>query len=388
VAIVVVAYGTVLVGHKVIFPIESSTTPTIDPIEDDSFHFGVQFHEKESNMEEFMKTLAQQMANYQARAAELWPDNKVTDKYVIAECIESGELWLLSPEGEVKKLSKDEAQSYGFVSSAYSDAFSPFEGNGISGMYLAVSEEDLNNYLVFQKYLHLGTYDVFLTYAHELFHMTEQDDASKWAAPDSISNPERSAYYEEVDARAKRYLLQEQLAAAISDAGNREKLILDALATYKDYKEKFPNDYDMTTYFDRIEGTAYYFELKSALYAGYPEQVKNPEDLYNALGLLVTRADIYRAVGAISESYRVGAFASVLLDEVSDDGGAAWKKELMENAEVSPMDILEQRYAGKTLPEPQEMTSELKAEFAQKLEAAEKKGGPTGLFRMFYNLMF
>jgi hypothetical protein len=141
-------------------------------------------------------------------------------------------------------------------------------------------------------------------------------------------------------------------------------------------------------YFDRIEGTAYYIELIASLYAGYPDQVKNADDLHKALGLLVANTDIYRSVGAGIESYKVGAFASILLDETSDDGGVAWKTELMENGNLSPMDILEQHYADAALPAPQKLTPERKAEFDQKLEAAENKSGLPSLFRMLYNMIF
>jgi hypothetical protein len=385
VIIVALVYGTVFVGHNLLFPIEKSATPTIEPIENNKYHLGVQFQEHDTDMSAFIKdTLAIQIKNYQKRAAGLWPDNHVTDKYVIAECIESGKFWLITPEGEVNELSKDEVLSYNVPRSPYSDAFNSFSGNGISGMYLAVSEKDLNNYLVFQKYVHLGTYDVFITYVHELFHMDEQPN---WAEPTDIANRERDEYAGNTDARAKRYLLQDQLAAAMSDPANREKLILDAIATYKDYKDKFSEDYNGSKFFDRIEGTAYYIELIASLYSAYPDQIKNTEDLHEALGLLVTN-DRYRAIGAIIEGYHIGAFAGILLDETANDDGTIWKEELMKNPDLTPMDILEQQYADVSLPEPKDVPEKITAKIEDNYAESERGGGPSALFRMLYQLMF
>lgn len=37
----------------------------------------------------------------------------------------------------------------------------------------------MNNYFTFQRYEHLGTYDPFITYAQELFHVLPQDSWAK-----------------------------------------------------------------------------------------------------------------------------------------------------------------------------------------------------------------
>ncbi|MDR1771043.1 MAG: hypothetical protein LBS02_10445 [Hungatella sp.] len=67
--------------------------------------------------------------------------------------------------------------------------------------------------------------------------------------------------------------------AAVAEQGDTTGLILDALATYAGYKEKFPGDYRDSDYWDRIEGTATYYEIMAGLYLSYPDKVTDYDSL-------------------------------------------------------------------------------------------------------------
>jgi hypothetical protein len=281
--LVAIVYGGVFLGHKVIFKEPSSSTPTIQAASDGNLTLGLQPNPPD-NIDDYTTLLAEQLKQYNKVAPSLWPNNAVVNQSIILEEIESKRFWLIAPNGTKSELPENEALAYGFTRNAYFGGFDRFDG----GMYLAVAESDLSNYLLFEKYLHLGTYDAFITFAHEGFHMTEQ---SRWPMMESVPNEARDEFLDNTQARAKRALLQEQLLKAIVGQGDKQ-LILEALATYEDYKVQFPEDYRNSIFTDRDEGTAYYYELIASLYSAYPNPVKDTDSLYRALSLLATREDI------------------------------------------------------------------------------------------------
>jgi hypothetical protein len=374
-----VIYGGVYLGHKVIFPIKTSNVPTIQPVTDGKFTFGAQAHlTQPKTIGEYITVLAGQLKRYNEAAPELWPDNALVNQSVIVEGIKSKKFWRIAPNGTVTPLSKKEALSYGFRRSAYTGGFSPFDG----GMYLAVTEENLSNYLMWQQYLHLGTYDSILFLTHEGFHAKEQTEA-KWRTMSEIHNRARNEFLENTPARAKRALLQKQLLEAVSKPGDTQ-LILDALATYAEWKAQFPDEYQNALYFDRIEGPANYFELITGLYSGYPDQVKDSDDLSLALALLATRDDIYVRYGLVNECYTIGGFSCVLLDRLE----SGWKEELMNNPESTPTELLFRHFKDETLPAPRQLTqSEINAAAEEINKPAENRGMPL-LFKLLYDILF
>jgi hypothetical protein len=273
----------------------------------------------------------------------------------------------------------DEALSYGFVRQPRVNGFSHYDG----GMYLAVTEEYLPNYLFWQNMLHLGTYESILWLTHEGFHM--EQCSPKWQYnEDTVNrNRERNDFLENTPARAKRDLLQRQLLKAVSAPGNTQ-LILEALATYADWKQQFPDDYAKSLQFDRTEGTAHYYELVTGLYAGYPSQIKNSDDVDAALALLATREEAHIRHGLTAEGYTVGGFASVLLDRLETD----WKERLMADPYATPIEMLYQHFKGESLPAPRQVTQ---ADIDAVAEAIKKpdvnKGAPL-LFKTFYDMVF
>jgi hypothetical protein len=380
ISLVVLVYGGVFLGHKVIFPIKTSNVPTIEPVSDGTFFFGPQAHATQAKtIEEFIPVLAEQLRLYNAFAPGLWPDNKVVNQSAVVEGIESGKFWYISPDGKTKSLSKNEALSYGFARNAFTGGFSPYEG----GMYLAIAEGDLPNYLMWQRYLHLGTYDSILFLTHEGFHLKEQV-ISKWQTiSGEVPNPERNAFLENTSARAKRDLLQRQLMKAVSEPGNTQ-LILEALSTYADWKEQFPEEYKNSSYFERIEGTAFYYEMITGLYSGYPDQV-NSGNLDKALALLATRDDTYYIRhGLIKECYGVSGFACVLLDRLEEN----WKERLMGDGEATPIEMLFRHFKDDALPAPRQLTQADIDAVAEEIQKPDINRGMPLVFQALYDMLF
>jgi len=366
-------------GHKVIFPIKISNVPTIEPVSAGTFFFGPQAHATQpKTIEEFIPVLAEQLRLYNAVAPSLWPDNKVVNQSAVVEGIESGKFWYISPDGQTKPLSKNDALSYGFARNAFAGGFGPYEG----GMYLAVAEEDLPNYLMWQRYLHLGTYDSILFLTHEGFHLKEQN-APKWqTVSGAVPNAGRAEFLENTPSRAKRGLLQRQLMKAVSEPGNTP-LILEALSTYEDWKEKFPDEYKNSIYFERVEGTAFYYEMITGLYSGYPDQV-NSNNLDKALALLATRDDVYIRHGLIKESYTVSGFACLLLDRLEEN----WKERLMGDGEATPIEILYQHFKNDTLPAPRQLTQADIDAVTEEIQKPDINRGMPLVFQMLYYMLF
>jgi len=370
-------FGGVYLGHKVIYPIATSSVPTIEALTDGTLTLGVQAHlTQPATIDEYIPILAKQIKRYNEVAPDLWPDNALINQSAVVEDIKKKRFWLISPDGVATSITRKEALDFGFSRNAYTGGFSFYEG----GMYLAVSEEDLTNYLLWQQYLHLGTFDSILFLTHEGFHAKEQ---SKWQTMDVINNRDRNSFLENTPARAKRDLLQKQLMKAVREPDDTQ-LVLEALATYVDWKNEFPDDYENSLYFDRIEGTANYYELITGLYTGYPDQINSRENLHHALALLATREDVYLRHGLVRESYTIGIFSCVLLDKLDNN----WKEQLMNDPEATPIEMLFQYYKDKTLPLPQQLTqSEIETIALVIQQPIENRGMPL-LLKTLYDILF
>lgn len=383
-----IAMLTIFAGHKYIYPIPYSSTPTVEDIRNDEFCLGVGCHPHIETVEEFIPIFAQQIATHSRKAEKIWPDTKLGNLYALVQSIEHNKGWLISPQGDIEVVNKDKIVALAPNRPRYNIGFSHFANDTIEGVYLALSEKALNNYLEFQQYPHLGTYDLFITYTHEMFHMLEQD--KRWAHPDEILNAGRNDRLGDVDARTKRTLLYQQILQAVTatDAATTDSLTLNLLATYKDYKNYYTEDYDNARYFDRTEGTAHYYELVSSLYSAYPMQVYSCEKLMRALQLLAENKNIYDdEVGLVNSSYHIGGWTCVLLDKLSDDPNQ-WKQLIMEQGNTTPLDILEQLYADRPLPEPLEYSDAMRERVKLKIEEEKNKKVAPGIFRMLYQLFY
>ena len=314
------------------------------------FVFGKQAHEFcPATVDEFVPVFATQMVRYSQIAPLCWPNNAVMEKSVVLEDVDTNRIWHITPNGDVTELSEEDADLMGISRRDRPDDFSFFSG----GMYITISDQSVYAQRGSDK-PHVGAYDAILWLTHEGFHEWEQ--SKKWEASDSesIANAGREEYLLDVSARAKRNLLQKQLLWAAADPGNKQK-VLDALATYEDYKTKFSNDYDNALYYDRIEGTALYFEIVSSIYVFYPDQVGSRVDLERALAHLAQKyEENYISLGVVSESYYAGMLACILLDRLDEN----WKEHLMQEPSITPLEMLSLHYSDETLPEPRQLTAE------------------------------
>ena len=385
VSLAAIIYGGVFLGHKVIFPIKYSNVPTIPVLTDGVFTFGPQAHPVQpKNIDEYIQLLSQQIKIYNEIAPYMWPDNAFVNQSAVIEEITTERFFYIEADGKITPLSKNEALKFGFYRAAYTGGFSFYEGslNGASGegVYLAIDKNDITNLLMWQKYLHLGTYDSIIFLTHEGFHAKVQ---TKWQKPVNVYNREREEFSDNIPARAKRHVLQKQLLKAANRPGDTA-LILETLSTYADWKKQFPDDYRNSIFFDRIEGTAYYFELVTSLYMGYPDQIKNEKDIDSALALLATREDIYLSYGLISESYTVGGFACVLLERL----GINWKEIINNDPDATPIEMLLQYYENETLPEPRQVTQEETDIVIAKINSPSLNRGMPLFFKFLFDLLF
>lgn len=389
IVIVGLVLATIFVGHKLIFTIPYSATSTIPDIQADGFCLGVNCQNSPRTVEAFIATFANQIKHYNINAPSLWPDNRVVNLHAAVESIERNKSWLISPSGEIKVLTTDELRELCPVRNRYNTGFSHFKNDTLKGVYLALSEDALGNILEYEKYQYLGSYDLLLTYNHEMFHMLEQDE--KWASPDTIYNRARNIRIDDVEARIERQLIYTLLvqAYAAQTPEQRDSIVLQAISNFENYKHIHNNDFKAAEYFDRIEGTAHYYEIISALYSAYPSQIFSFETVSKALKAIArsNNPKPYEAPGLDNEGYIIGAWAGFLLDEIQDDN-TQWKLQIIENPNITVLDILAQVYAENTLPEPLVASSE----FIEKVENAiqevkDKKVAPA-IFRMLYQLIF
>lgn len=93
-------------GHKLVFRDEVSTEPTVSALKSGKYQMGVQFKEQTKTLDEYVHVLAEQMRIYNEDTEKYWPNNEVKEQYILAESIEKGDFWLISPQGEVTELTK------------------------------------------------------------------------------------------------------------------------------------------------------------------------------------------------------------------------------------------------------------------------------------------
>lgn len=206
--------------------------------------------------------------------------------------------WMVTPTGKVSDMTEKEALRY------------DIDPQPLSGWFMAFN-------------------------AHEIFHGTEQEG---WASPNKHYNPDQNEYSKHTDARHIRLQLQEQLMAAYTNKSG--KSLAQALATYR-YDKK---NYKATFEGDRVEETAYYYEIRSSLFAGYPDKVNTMKQNNQAVRTLFKQNRLaYLDSGAYAETYNVGALASFILDWQADKQGISrdtWKK-AMASDKMNPMDYLD-----------------------------------------------
>lgn len=175
IGLVVLLYATVFIGHKFLFKLHSTNQPTIAAVSSSNYRFGAAARTQPKTMLGYVKVVSSQVKNYNEHLNNYWPNNPQKNQYLIAQDVKTKTAYLVNPSGEYKKLTSKQFDSYNVPSTMQvTGEWNPFSGNGIEGAYITVSPQALSNYYVYQRYEHLGTYDQFLSYSHELFHTITQ----------------------------------------------------------------------------------------------------------------------------------------------------------------------------------------------------------------------
>ncbi|MDR0898794.1 MAG: hypothetical protein LBM27_00380 [Lactobacillaceae bacterium] len=303
--------------------------------------FGINKTRVEPTISKYVRDiLAKQIKTYNKVAPSLWPNNKDVNLESIVQDIDNDVFWKIEPNGKVTRISKSEVLKHeDIMLMKIPGWFQGYATKNGAGAFMAASKKEMADVNRLKRYPHLGTYDLFITYSHEMFHATNQEE---WAFPDKQYNTDSNEYLKRYEARAVRLQLQTELMKAYVDKD--EKALSKALGTYQYYKDNFKQDYNDTLLNDRLEGTAFYYEIRSSLFAGYPSQVTSMSENDTAVkNLFLNHTDDYLDSGAYAETYNVGALAGFVLDWQADahhQSRDIWKKAMATQKDTSPMQYL------------------------------------------------
>ncbi|MCL1935053.1 MAG: hypothetical protein FWF57_01545 [Defluviitaleaceae bacterium] len=297
---------------------------------------------KTQSIDDFISIFNNQFQIYNTFANRLWYDNAVVDKIIILHDIDTDRFFKFVKNEKFIELSDEEFNDFEIERITRAGAFDIFKNDDISGMYITTSNESLNNSERWKIYTHLGTYDAILWFIHEGFHAWEQP---RWNLTDGdIPNSARNEFLENTYVRAVRYQLTMQLLQALSDPENQEQHILNALATYSYFKENFVEEHELSIYFDRLEGSAYFFEVMASLIISNYEILIEDDCFESALFNIITdfastghSAFSAYGLGLVSEGYTTSGFAALLLERI---GIHKWQQMIMEDAYLTPMQVL------------------------------------------------
>lgn len=351
-----------------------------------SFNFIANKKQPET-VKDFIPLFAQQLKKYNQVAEKIWPNNAITQIPVVLEDTDSKAMWKITPDGQISDFSEKEAKEMNVDRSEtpgtwgyYGKQFGKFgvdssynvQGKNLKGggMYFSLNAAALKDKKTWNSRPHLGSYDALVFALHENFHIFEQD---KW---DKLSNEQitelgtkKDQHLEDVDARLIRHQLIKELMAAIEHPKDKN-FVLQALATYNQYKEKNKTDFDRAQYWDRTEGTAHYLELMTSIYTYFPEQLKTDEDINKAIQSLGKQTQSYtKSAGTVDESYDVGAMASFLLDRYD----SSWKNKLMKDKNTTPISLLADYFRKEKLPAYEPLNQDDKAKVLKQISDKKKE---------------
>lgn len=300
---------------------------------------GITCHPPVKSAEAFIPVLAKQIQRYNLRAKDYWPNSKVVNQIAIVVTMDRRKAWKILPTGEYQAISVKQADRYK-KTTGYDTEFIPFKTpQGEQGIVLTLNETALKDPKTFAKYPHLGTYDMFITYVHELFHVLEQPH---WNDLKETANAERSEYQDQIEARAIRGVIYQQLLNAFIYPNKKTFYARRAAATHRYYQKHYPKDATNALFFDRHEGTAFYYEVVTSLYSAYPA-IKNQADLMQAYGIIAKNIKVAEASGLVIEGYNLGAAAGLLLDQLQATP-TQWKLQLMRQVDGTALNLLAEMF--------------------------------------------
>ena len=354
---------------------------------------------------DFIPHLAEQIRAYNEIAPILWVNNPVLDiSFLLAD---SGleQFWLISPSGEIDEMTHEQAIAHGFPPEMEFLLFTFFEDG--SGVYLRFSDNVVTDEAAARvALLHPQTGDAFRMLAfgvHELFHHLVQE-GSRWAEnmemPEDLDafyqefatwsedeqaaffaqveaafpNLDREEFLENTEARAVRHTMLRQIFRAL--AADDERLVLDLLATYEHYRTNFSDEHHKSVNWDRVEGTAQYFDVLAAIMAVHSVDFSDVDRAVAELAVLADSQNSFMHYGLVKEGYIMG-WVGFLLNRYIEP--SAWQQRMMDEPNATFLGILSEKIA-EPLPEFTPMSAAERAAFDVRLaeeielmaEAAER----------------
>ena len=338
-------------------------------------------------MQDFIPVFAQQLKKYNQVAEKIWPKSAVTNIPVVLEDTDSKKMWQITPDGQINDFSNQDAEdmnvdrseepgTWGYYGKQFDkfgvDAQYSLEGKTLEsgGMYFSLNAAALKNKEMWNRYPHLGAYDALVFVLHENFHIFEQEKWNKLSETNTAKiGSEKDQHLEQTEARIIRYQLIQNLMKAVTQPKDMD-LVLQAIATYNEYKAKHKTDFDNAHYWDRTEGSAQYMEIMVALYTYFPEQLHTDEDIAQAIQALGKQTNGYgTSTGNVEEAYDIGAFAGLLLDHYD----SSWKMKLMKDKETTPMSLLAVHFQNEKLPAYTPPNEEDKSKLLEKITDKKKE---------------
>jgi hypothetical protein len=351
-----------------------------------SFNFIANKNQPET-VQDFIPVFAQQLKKYNQVAEKIWPKSAVTNIPVVLEDTDSKKMWQITPDGQINDFSNQDAEdmnvdrsevpgTWGYYGKQFDkfgvDAQYSLEGKTLEsgGMYFSLNAAALKNKEMWNRYPHLGAYDALVFVLHENFHIFEQEKWNKLSETNTAKiGSEKDQHLEQTEARIIRYQLIQNLMKAVTQPKDMD-LVLQAIATYNEYKAKHKTDFDNAHYWDRTEGSAQYMEIMVALYTYFPEQLHTDEDIAQAIQALGKQTKGYgTSIGNVEEAYDIGAFAGLLLDHYD----SSWKMKLMKDKETTPMSLLADYFQNEKLPAYTPPNEEDKSKLLEKITDKKKE---------------
>ncbi|WP_251711848.1 hypothetical protein [Lactococcus ileimucosae] len=366
----------------------STTKPEQSKTEEKSTSFNfIASKNQPETVKDFLPVFAQQLKKYNEVAEKIWPNSAVTQVPVVLEDTDSKKMWKITPDGQISDFSDKEAEemnvdrsespgTWGYYGKQFGkfgvDANYNVHGKDLKdgGMYFSLDDATLKDKELFNRYPHLGSYDALVFVLHENFHIFEQEKWDKLPEEEIAKiGSKKDQHLDEVDARVIRYQLIQELMKAVAQPKDKS-LVLQAIATYNEYKSKHKTDFDHAQYWDRTEGSAQYMEIMAALYTYFPDQLRTDEDITQAIQTLGKQTKGYgTSTGNVEEAYDVGAFASLLLDRYD----TSWKTKLMKDKDTTPMSLLADYFQNDKLPDYTPLDEGDKNKLIEKISSKKKE---------------
>ena len=344
------------------------------------------------DIESYIPHLAEQIREFNRIAPVLWVDNPVVDVSFLMADSELERFWMINPDGYIEDLTFEQATAHGFPEDMEFLLFTFFEDG--SGIYMRFSDDVVTDEFAAERALlnpHRGGPFTMLTFGiHELFHHLEQgrhwaenmelpedmdafyEEFFSWSEEDqeafmmqvqeAFPNLDREEFLENAEARAVRHTMLRQIFRALADLDD-EGLVLDLLATYEHYRTNFPEEHHMSVQWDRIEGTAQYFDVLAALMAVHFVAFEDVDRAVAEFAVLADSQDSFIHYGLVKEGYIMG-WAGFLLNRYIEP--SVWQQRFVDDTNATFLGILSEQI-NEPLPAFTPMTAVERAAFDVRL---------------------